>query len=283
MRYRVKALALLGAVVAACAPARDPETATQARAAVLALQPYFRDLKTVHVTTPAGRLTMLLDTGGGATLVTPEVAGRIGCQPFGRDVGYRMSGERVEFRRCESLSVSDGMWQRLVEPVAVFDVNGLLPPELPPLDGVLALDAFRGDVITIDWPAGALTVHAGEAGQAALQQHGLPARIATGESGRFFSAFVPVAASRGRMWLLLDSGNLRGTLVDRHVVRDGLLNLTESGDAALRVGPRPAVDVRVESAELVIDGTLGTAYLLRGPVTLDLRGDAGTHPFSRAY
>jgi hypothetical protein len=215
---------------------------------------------------------MLMDTGGGATLVTPEIAGRLGCRPFGRDVGYRMDGERVEFRRCESLDMSDGTWQRRVAPVAVFDVNGLLPPELPRLDGVLALDAFRGDVITIDWRAGLLTVHDGRTAKAALQQHGLPVRIATGESGRFFSAFVPIAASTGRLWLLLDSGNIRGTLVDRHVARDGLLDVTSSGEAALRVGSRPGVGARVESAALIIDGALGTAYLMLGPITLDLRG-----------
>ena len=167
---------------------------------------------------------MLFDTGGGATLVTPDVARDLGCTPFGRDVGHRMTGEAVEFQRCESLDVSSGTWQRRIEPVAVFDVDRLLPPELPKLDGVLALDAFGGEVVTLDWAAGMLTVHAPADAAAALTQTGVSVRIATGDSGRFYSALLPVAASRGGLWFLLDSGNIRGTLVARHVARDGRLN-----------------------------------------------------------
>lgn len=65
---------------------------------------------------------MLLDTGGGATLITPEVARQIGCTPFGRDVGHRMTGEAAEFQRCEALALSAGTWRRRIEPAGVFDI-----------------------------------------------------------------------------------------------------------------------------------------------------------------
>ena len=260
------------ASVALCELAAGQPAAPRAKTAVLTLQPYFRELKTVRVTTAGRSLTMLLDTGGGATLVSPDVARQLGCTPFGRDVGHRMTGEAVEFQRCEALTLSAGTWQRRLEPVAVFDLGRLLPPELPKLDGVLALDAFRGEVVTLDWPAGTITVHAQDDAQAALRTSGVPVRIATGDNGRFFSALLPVAASRGSLWFLLDSGNIRGTVVARHVVGDGLLGVDANGNASLKVGPRPAVPLRAEAADLDIDGALGTAYLLLGPVTLDLRG-----------
>jgi len=240
-------------------------------AATLELQPYFRALRTVRVATEAGDLTLLLDTGGGATLVTPGVAGRLGCQPFGRDVGHRMTGEQVEFKRCESLSLSAGTWHRRVEPVAVFDVNRLLPAELPRLDGVLALDAFQGEVVTIDWPAATLTVHPGPDAPAASRLHGVPVRVATGDSGRFYSAFIPVSGSRGDLWFLLDSGNIQGTLVAQHVVDDRLLDMLPRGDVSISIGRQPAVTMPARQAALMIDGALGTAFLMRGPVTLDLR------------
>ena len=271
----VPAVLLAAASVAvACGPATEPSPAPAAKAVALALQPYFRELKTVGVSTAGHALTMLLDTGGGATLITPDVAREIGCVPFGRDVGHRMSGEAVEFQRCESLDLSAGTWRRRIEPGAVFDVNRLLPPELPKLDGVLALDAFQGEVVTLDWRAGTLTVHAPDDAQAALEKSGVPVRIATGDAGRFYSVMLPVTASRGRVWFLLDSGNIRGTLVARHVVRDGLVEIGPNGNAALEIGSRPAVSLRTEAADLDIDGALGTAYLLQGPVTLDLRGRA---------
>jgi hypothetical protein len=257
-----------------CGLVASPAAAQPRKATVLVLQPYFRDLKTVRVSAAGRPLTMLLDTGGGATLVTPDVAGQLGCTPFGRDVGHRMTGEAVEFRRCESLTVSSGGWQRRLEPVGVFDIGRLLPPELPKLDGVLALDAFHGEVVTLDWRAGTLTVHAPADASAARKRTGVPVRIATGDSGRFYSAMLPVAASRGGLWFLLDSGNIRGTLVARHVARDGRLNVRENGDAMLEIGARPPVSLRTEAADLDIDGALGTAWLLLGPVTLDLRGGA---------
>ena len=261
---------LAGGCGAPEAPAASPGAATS----VLALQPYFRELKTVRVSAAGRPLLMLLDTGGGATLITPDVARQVGCAPFGRDVGHRMTGEAVEFQRCESLTLSSGAWQRRLEPVAVFDIGRLLPPELPRLDGVVALDAFEGEVVTLDWAAGTLTVHAAADAAAAVERTGVPVRIATGDGGRFYSALLPVAASRGDLWFLLDSGNIRGTLVARHVARDARLKIAENGDAALKVGARPPVSLRTETADLEIDGALGAAWLLLGPVTLDLRGAA---------
>jgi hypothetical protein len=252
--------------------AAGPAAAPRATPAVLALQQYFGSLKTIRASAGGRPLTMLLDTGGGATLITPDVARQLGCTPFGRDVGHRMSGEAVEFQQCRSLVMSAGGWQHRVEPVGVFDVNRLLPEELPRLDGVLALDAFRGEVVTLDWAAATLTVHGRTDGEAAVRKSGVPVRIATGDGGRFYSALVPVSASRAMLWFLIDSGNIRGTLVARHVVRDGLLDVGADGNAKLSIGSRPAISLPTEAADLIIDGALGTAYLLRGPVTLDLRG-----------
>jgi len=158
----------------------------------LRLEPYFRELKTVEVSTGIGSLRFLLDTGGGATLITPQVATRMGCRPFGRDVGHRMTGEQVEFQRCEVLEITTAGWRHRIEPVGVFEVNALLPAELPRLDGVLSLDAFQGQVITIDWRTGSLRVHTASDEAAALLEHGVPVRIATGDNGRFCSVFVPV-------------------------------------------------------------------------------------------
>ena len=247
------------------APPRD--------AATLALTPYFRELRVVHVMAGDDPLTMLVDTGGGATLVTPQVAARHGCQPYGHDVGYRMTGERVAFQRCDAIELSSGRWRRRIAPVAVFDVNALLPKELPPLDGVLALDAFRGDVVTLDWPAGAVTVHGSADRAAALARHGVAVRVATGETGRMLSAFVPVAARKGRLWFLLDSGNLRGTLVGSDAVGDGLLERPAAdGRLTLAIASLPPASMPASVTDLTIDGALGTSFLMQAPVTLDLRG-----------
>lgn len=273
-----RAAAACGAVMAVsivlggCShPAPSTATPSPAGSATVTLDPYFRGLRTAHVESDVGDLTLLFDTGGGATLVTPGVAARMGCQPFGRDVGYRMSGERVEFSQCDALSLRSGGFSGRVEPVGVFDVNALLPEELPRLDGVLALDAFRGRVITLDWPAGHLQVHAGDQAEPVARASGLTYRAATGDTGRMLEVFLPVAARRGRLWFLLDSGDIRGTLVSHHVPEQGLLEVGPEGKVSLAIGGRRPLDLVVEQDDLAIDGALGTAYLMNGPVTLDLR------------
>lgn len=237
----------------------------------ISLEPYFRDLRVVRATLDRDTLTLLLDTGGGATLLTPAAARRIGCRPYGRDVGYRMNGEPVEFQRCDSVSLGLSGWLRRLVPVGVFDVNRLLPQELPRVDGVLSLDVFRGQVVTFDWPARRLTVHAPSTSDRALAADGVPVRMATGGSGRMLTAFASVAGTRGALWFLLDSGNLRGTLVDAHLRHDSLLLPGPDSLLELRIGGSAPIRVPVQVGTLIMDGVLGTDYLQRGPVALDLR------------
>ena len=256
MRLTISVL-LSATVSLAVAHARTESTLT--------LHPYFRELMTLKVTAGGQSLTMLVDTGAGATALTPAAARAAGCEPRGRDVGFRMSGERVTFARCGEMRVESGGWSRALD-VAVFDLHALLPPELPRLDGIVGLDFFRGATITIDWRARQIRVNA--AGNGAQS---LAARFATGENGRFLTALVPVHGAGADLWFLLDSGNISGTIVARSIVEDGLLRLDADGTAMLAVDRAEPFRVSPRQADLIIDGALGTDYLLRGPVRLDLR------------
>ncbi|MFN8670400.1 MAG: hypothetical protein U0164_24690 [Gemmatimonadaceae bacterium] len=264
--------AVVLALLLPLAPRPELSAATQAAGDMrIALHPYFRDLRTVRATVGADTLTLLLDTGGGATALTPARAARAGCQPRGRDIGYRMTGERVEFQRCPGLQLSLGAFATRLAPMGIFDLAALLPPELPPLDGVLALDAFRGRVITLDLAQNLLIVHGPRSSARAVAANGVPLRFATGQSGRFLEAFVRIEGESGPLWFLLDSGNLLGTIVSEEVVREGQLAVTTDQRSTLRVGDRVRFETSVTPKALVIDGALGTDFLRRGPVTLDLR------------
>lgn len=267
---------------AACTESRTkrgeaPEGKTLSTPARVRLHPYFRDLRTVRAIVGDDTLLLLLDTGGGETLITPEVATSLGCRPHGRSVGHRMSGEPVLFSYCDSVRMSiDGASLRLA-PIGVFDLNALLPPELPRLDGVLALDAFRGTVLTVDWAGDSVVAHGPSAADAAVAATGIPVRFATGSDGASLTALVEVQGRRGPLWLLLDSGNLRGTLLDEHVLRDSLLDVVD-GRADLRIVGRSSWPTTITSAPLILDGALGTDFLRRGPVTVDLRAALSLRP-----
>ena len=48
----------------------------------------------------------LFDTGEGISTVTPAFASQIGCKPWGQTTGFRMSGERLDLRRCDNLRLT---------------------------------------------------------------------------------------------------------------------------------------------------------------------------------
>jgi hypothetical protein len=91
------------APLAALACAHAPRGATDARE--VALRPYAGRLRTLEALVSGVPRPLLLDTGGGITLLTPEAAGAAGCRQRGRHVGLRMSGEKVEFGACGPLEL----------------------------------------------------------------------------------------------------------------------------------------------------------------------------------
>ncbi|MEQ8576874.1 MAG: retropepsin-like aspartic protease, partial [Fulvivirga sp.] len=72
------------------------------------LNNYFRELKTVEVTIDGETYDFLFDTGGGVTVVSPQVIEKLNKEPYGYNVGFRMSGERVVFERCDSVTLTMG-------------------------------------------------------------------------------------------------------------------------------------------------------------------------------
>jgi Aspartyl protease len=91
----------------------------------------------------------LFDTGGGTSVLSPEFAHYSGCTPWGRVTGFRMTGERIDLRRCDNAAF-DVAGLHLKTPTAgVFDIMTLAPKTAPHLDGSLALDIFAGQVLTL--------------------------------------------------------------------------------------------------------------------------------------
>lgn len=69
----------------------------------------------------------LFDTGGGISVINPEFAKVSGCTPWGQVTGFRMTGERMDFQRCDNAAF-DVLGVHLKTPIAgVFDIMTLAP------------------------------------------------------------------------------------------------------------------------------------------------------------
>lgn len=99
-----------------------------------------------------------------------------------------------------------------------------------------------------------------------------PASVDTGENGSQLSVLTPVRAGNTPLWFLLDSGNIRGTLVARQLALDGSIEINQDGTALLAVGRRTSQRLSVISDDINYDGVLGTEYLQTNVVSIDLRG-----------
>ncbi len=235
------------------------------------LRNYCEGLKCLDLQVGGKARTFLFDSGGGSTLITPELAKELGSAPYGRGVGYRMNGQAVEFNYCARFHGSLGAWELQHAPVAVFDLRKLLPPELPRLDGVVALDSFRGQVLTLDWAANELRILASSDIPSALGKTGVETRIATGENGASLCVLLPVTGERETLWFLLDSGDSAGTLVAPHLQKEHSIRVDARSTARLQVGTRASESLPVTVEAINYDGVLGTHYLKDHVITLDLR------------
>jgi hypothetical protein len=258
--------ALVAAVVAAvtssrASPARALEGASDDGSALITLEPFVGRLVTVPATLEGKKLSLLLDTGGGQTLITPTAAARIGCTPSGRSIGFRMTGERVVFEQCDASALEVGGRSLPLSGIAVWDVTAVLPKDLPPLDGVLALDTFGGQAFTLELAARRLTLESARSLERRVAtMTRVRARTATGLGGADLTVLVHGALEK-RGWFLFDSGNLDMTLAAPHMVQRGVAVPSRLEPLPLSLDGLPTVSVPVSVRDIIYDGVLAEDFL----------------------
>ena len=268
--------------VSACGETRSTTSQTEGssdRPTVLDLQPYVGRLVTVTGRLNGDSLRLLFDSGGGETLLAPWVAEAIPCVPAGRSVGFRMSGERVEWPLCHGVRLNLA-GQTVVDSVAgIWDVMAILPEGLPRLDGIISLETFRDRLLILHLAESRLELHSeGTFRERVGTMIPAPMRVATGNDGSHLTVFL-----QGRLvdtdqsaWLLLDSGNLAETLLAPHVRSD-----EATSDATIVFSDSLAVTAPARTADIIYDGALSEAFLRQIIVALDLeRGQAWVAPAS---
>lgn len=215
----------------------------------------------------------LLDTAGGITAITPATAKKIGCEPWGRITGHRMRGDRVDLTRCDTVVIETPGARLAVPTAGVFDFSKLLPPDAPTLEGSVALDAFAGQVVTLDLGGQKLVVETPASFKARIKgATEIPVRFARDAGGLALTAFVPVETPKGAVWMELDSGSNGAVVVAQHNAALFGMN-PDSKDrqpVALSIQGGPKVATQGLVMDLVIDGNIGVPLLKDWVVTLDL-------------
>lgn len=276
--------AVLGAALCCCgacvaepqaAYAAEPRTvAAEQPQAVIALQPYL-GTAALRATVDGHDGLFLFDTGGGVSVVSPQFAGAVGCKPWGRITGFRMTGQRLDFPRCDDLDFQAGSLTLHVPTAGLFDLSPLLPPDAPPLAGVLALDAFAGRAVSIDLSAGTLTVESPASLAARVRQaRAVPLRLVRDAGGVALGTEIGVSTAQGTAWMELDTGSDGALIIGKHVA--ALFGLdpaaTTAQSAILHVPGGVQLQGPALVRDLIMDGNIGQKVLRDWVVTLDLAG-----------
>lgn len=243
------------------------------RPAEIPLAAYLGPTVSMRATIGGVEGTFMFDTGAGVSSVTPAFAAKIGCAPWGRIAMFKMTGERVTMARCDLVRVRvDG--RASVRPtVGVFDLMALLPKEALVVDGLLGLDIFDGQAITLDQQRRVIVVETpASLSRRAAQGRELPIRLVRDAQGLALTVDAAVTTPKGTAWMELDTGNFGGFIIGEHMAP--LFGLDPKSRTAQHVtltiaGVAAHGDADVK--DLIMDGNIGQRFLRLWLVTLDLK------------
>lgn len=240
------------------------------------LHPYVGRLVTVEAVVASDTLRLILDTGGGETLIGPEVACALGCMPSGRHVGFRMSGEKVVFQYCSDVTLNIGGIPFKHETIAVWDIRKVLPEDLPPVDGILSLKTFHNQPFTLNLAAKSMIFESGRSLANRIEpMTRLNSRIATGPDGSALTVFLHGKIKKSG-WFLLDSGNLDAVQVAPHLDHNTASDSTSSEvwESRFVLDHVQPVLTKFRTRNIIYDGALSEAFMRKWIFTFDLADNA---------
>jgi hypothetical protein len=252
------------------------------------LEPYLGAQLAIRAEVNGHAGLFLFDTGEGVSTISPEFAKTIGCRPWGRITGFRMTGERLDFLRCDNLKFNtEG--EVLTAPIAgVFDIMSLLPADAPHLDGSLGLDVLAGRAITFDESSRLLIIESAASLKTRIRNANakeIPVRLVRDAEGIALEIDAAVPTPLGMAWMELDSGNGGTLVIARHVA--SLFHLDPDKKEPQPVKFEIAAGIPVEGAartpDMIMDGNIGARFFTKWVLTLDLAsGRAWLAPHSTA-
>ena len=234
----------------------------------LKLENYAGELKIIKLGKNGEVYSFLYDTGGGYTVLDAAFAEVFGCTPFGKSVGFRLSGEQVESQNCNPVVLDfDGL--EVTTTPKVMDINSFLPDGLPRLAGLISLQTFQDYPVTIDYSAALVTIETPESFQARTRDMAeIPLKVSHELNGEAVTLFTRVLETPEPLWFYLDSGNLRGVLVAPHAAE--ILGVEGESSLSFQIAGQ-AYDTTGEVIDIIYDGALDVRFFKTYVIALDLQ------------
>lgn len=240
-------------------------------------------MMTMHAKVNGHEGNFVFDTGAGVSYVSPEFAQSIGCKPWGKLTGHTLVGQRLDMQRCDGLSF-DVQGQRFAASTSgVFDLMKFMPPNVPKVDGSIGLDIFERHALTLSLAEKKLFVET-RASLAARAKHAreVPISYVREAGGAGLTVFVGVQTIAGVAWMELDCGNGGANVIGKHLAELMRLDPNKKEPQPARftiVGGVPVEGMARVNDSLIMDGNIGTRFLIDWNLTLDLaKGHAWLAP-----
>jgi predicted aspartyl protease len=232
---------------------------------------------TIDVRVGAKTYPFLLDTGSGMTIITPDLAKEIGCTPFGRVSGLEAAGKKLDLARCDGVELKIG--DRAVKTnAAVRSIMPFFSPETPTIGGVIALQTFENEALTIDLAGNRIWLET-ETSLAARtrEMKALETRVSRPFAGAGLDVLAAANTPQGKIWLQFDTGNLNWSHIAPHALKQLDVSLDAPNKAktvkpvGLELAGLGAFEFMAREREMIYDVRLNYDTLVRLVYTVDLK------------
>jgi len=239
------------------------------------LKQYVGTLKKTTVTIGNKQYTFLFDTGGGETLISPEVASSLKKEPYSKALGIRMTGEKIYFQKCDSVIIDFGTIEIFHPTLGVWDVMNVLPKDLPKIDGLISLKSFNNKIVTVDLINNWLIIETSMSYDKKIKNMTLlNSRFANGPDGNELTVFLSTLHNQHMYWFLFDSGNISQFIFSPQTAYEwGLQNETNSinkeYNTAVLLGTKKH-QINVVTENIMYEGVFNYDFISNNVYILDL-------------
>jgi hypothetical protein len=245
-------------------------------------------IPTVSVNIGGKNYTFFFDSGAAVTSISPSIAKAIGCEPYGQLTGYDAGGGVHKMTRCDDVEMNVGGFSTKID-VTVSDPMIYFPPKTPQIDGIISLQTFEDQIITMDLIGNNLFIETDKSfKKRTADMKPLKSRLSRELSGYGVDIFLAVNSPKGKVWMLLDTGNTNKLLLAPHAQEQLGIVLDKSSDKT----PKPVsldllgfgtIEAMGREREMIYDGMLNYDTILKMLLTIDLKNGnvwAKANPFN---